>query len=415
MKNTLNNLFLALFLALISQGIQAQFDDIYYDPDRNESTKEVKKERTTDNYTKEDSYNKESNESYYYDDDYTDWEDNDYYYASRIKRFHRPYVGFDYYHGCYVDNYFYDPFDFNPFFYDRDIYVSSYGYRDYHRWRHWQFSPWYTYSYWNNWDWYWGWSSYPFSYGYNYWTNNCYNGYYNNYWSNNYYGGYHHWDHYYNNNDNNNHPNGSYFGSRRFGLTNSSNRGPVRVVNPSPRVFTEAPGTPMTPSTDRNNPKRVIRSADGDDNKPAPGYNPERPTRRQEFPGTRTDAPDKDKGKDQPRYTPRELPGQNNNPNETRPEPRKEYRPERSDRREGAEESKPDFKPERMRRDEPRMERPQEPAPRIEVPRERTRDTYQPPRESRPEPRSERRQEMNTNSGSRSENRSSGDGRRSPR
>lgn len=185
-------------------------------------------------------------------------------------------------------------------------------------------------------------------------------------------------------------------------------------MNPSPRVFTEAPGTPMTPSSDRSNPKRVIRSADGDDLTPAPRYNPERPTRRQEFPGSRSDAPEK--GKDQPRYTPREFPGQNNNPNESRPEPRKEYRPERSDRREGGEESKPDFKPERIRREAPNMERTQDPSPKIDLPREKPRDSYQPPRESRPEPRSERRQEMNTNSGSRSENnRSSGDGRRSPR
>ena len=426
MKNTLNNLFLALFLALISQGIQAQFDDIYYDPDRNEPAKEIKKDRQEDTYSR-DEYNDVpvDEHEYSYDDDYTDWENSDYYYASRIKRFHRPFVGFDYYHGCYIDNYFYDPFDFNPFYYDRDIYVSSYGYRDYYQWRSWQFRPWHSYSYWNQWDSYWGWSS-PFSYRYNYWGNNCYNGYYNNnYWSNNYYGGgNNHWNNN-DNNNNNNHPNGSYFGSRRFGLTNSSNRGPVRVVSPSPRVFTEAPGTSVTPTPDRNNPRRVIRSADGDDYRPSPS----KPSRIDETPGTRSNPSDRDKNS--PRYTPKEFPGQNNTPGETRPEPRKEYKPERNDRRERVEESKPEFKPERYRRDEPkidrapapRIERAPDPSPRIEIPREKPRESYQPPRESRSEPRIERRQESNNNSNSRSQSSGSssgnsgrsGDGRKSPR
>jgi len=433
MKNTLNNLILGIFLALISQGIQAQFDDIYYDPDRNVSSKEIKKETREDLY--KDSYEDENDVSsqrddYSYDDEYSEWEDQDYYYSSRIKRFHRPYRGFDYYNGCYVDNYYYDPFDFNPWYYDMNIYVSNYGYRDYHHWRRWQMSPIYGHSYWNQWDWYAGWSSYPLTFSYSYWPNHCYSGYYNNHWAyNNYYynpyygGGYNHWNNYNNNGNYDNHPNGTYFGSRKHGLTNSSNRGPVRVLGTSPKEFTEASGTSTTPGRESGSPRRKVTSADGDVLSPQPTT---RPDRVRDIPGTKPNPNSSDR--ENPRYTPREIPGDNKLPSEsTRPNPRSDFKPERQER---VDERPQEFKPERTHRDDPRRERSESPAPRMETPREKSRDSYEAPRESRPEPpRMEKRQEYNNSnsrssepSGSRSSggsksdnNNSSGNGRKGPR
>jgi hypothetical protein len=400
MKNTLNNLFLAIFLALISQGIQAQFDDIYYDPDQTGTSREMKSQK--EHYSRDkDNQSYSGQKEYAYDDENAEWDNQDYYYTSRIKRFHRPYWGFDYYNTCYVDNYFYDPFDFDPFFYNRDIYTSGYGYRDYYRWRTWHLNPWFSYSYWNQWDYCLGWSPYPVSFSYNYWP---YSGCYTNYWGSSYYnypyygGNYNHW------NNPDNHQGGTHFGSRRFGLTNSSNRGPVRIVSPSPRVFTEAHGNSVTPAPDRGAPKRIIRNADGDDYKPGPVFRPERQSRDRELPGT-APAPT-DRQSDRSRYTPRELPGDKSAPTDAKPEPKREFRPERKERR--TEENKSEFKPERIRRDDSRSERP--------------RESYQQPgRESRPEPRIERRQESHENyrprlesSGPRFENSGrSGDHRRS--
>ena len=134
MKNISNSFLVAVFLAFVSQGIQAQFDDIYYDPNkirekeriRYEEPVKVEEETTPAEFSRDD-----------YDDDFGEWEDQDYYYSSRIKRFHRPYRGFDYYDPIYVSYYVYDPFAFDPWYYDRDIYMMGYGYRDYYRWRHW--------------------------------------------------------------------------------------------------------------------------------------------------------------------------------------------------------------------------------------------------------------------------------------
>jgi hypothetical protein len=399
MKNTLNNLFLAIFLAMISQGIQAQFDDIYYDPNRDQSATE---KINTNTNTKEETYNQPENEgriasdSYAYDDESASWEEQDYYYASRIKRFHRPYYGFDYYNSCYVDNFYYDPFDFDPFFYNRDIYVSSIGYNDYYRWRRW--NSWNRYSYWNQWDVCFGYAPFTFNYSYAYWPYSNY--YYNNNWSgyNSYHNGYNNgnW-----NNGNDNHPNGTHYGSRRFGLNNTSKRGPVRVVSASPRVLSETQGTAITPSRQNATPnKRVVRSADGDVLIPGPV--------RTERSG-RIDPADRSS---EPRVTPHKT-----QPDEMRPAP------ERSTDRPRKEENKGNFKPQRMQREEYVPDNSNNAAPRIEMQREKSRDNYQAPRESRPEPKIERRSESNDNSrsrsessGSKSENKSGNDGgRRSPR
>lgn len=433
MKNTFSNLFLAIFLAFISQGIQAQFDDIYYDPDRIESSNKIDRQPAPHDLDESNNSNNlysNSNEADYgFDDEYTDWNDQDYYYTSRIKRFHRPYRGFDYYHGCYVDNYFYDPFEFDPWNYDRDIYMSSYGYNDYYRWRSWNHRPWNSFTYWNHWDWCMGWSSYPLTYSYSYWSNNCHSGYNNNYYgynnyNNNYYNNNHYGrgNNYWNNNNNNNSSNDTYYGSRKFGLTNTSKRGPVRVISPSPKVFTEATGTTLKPTPERGTPRRIVRTADGDVYDPGPVTKPDK-TRTKEFPGAGSNFPEKERV--QPRYTPKVLPEDRSTPN--RPEPRKEYKPERIEQTDRMDPKESEFKPNRIHRDGRSFER-DEAAPRIEMQKEKRIESYQAPKESKPQPRIERREENNTNSKSRSDssgpkssnsgsgsNNKPGDQRRSPR
>lgn len=62
----------------------------------------------------------------YYSDDYYD--DDTYYYSSRIKRFHTPYSGFDYYDFAYTDYYWYNR---SPRFYGRIYNDPFYAYNDF--------------------------------------------------------------------------------------------------------------------------------------------------------------------------------------------------------------------------------------------------------------------------------------------
>ncbi|NJB87534.1 hypothetical protein GGR26_003314 [Lewinella marina] len=92
-------------LLLVSTGVQAQYDDMYYDPDNFRST-EVARDFSDDSY---DRAERDDDRRYgNFDDDYYD-----YYYTSRIRRFNRPYTGFGYYDPVYVDVAYYDPF-FRP-------------------------------------------------------------------------------------------------------------------------------------------------------------------------------------------------------------------------------------------------------------------------------------------------------------
>jgi hypothetical protein len=403
MKNTLNNLFLAVFLALITQGIQAQFDDLYFDPDQDSGKKEYYRDNDRDSYKKNDL------EEDFYDDDYREWEDQDYYYSSRIKRFHRPYRGFDYFHGCYIDYVFYDPYDFNPWYFSGNIYSSHYGYRDYYNWRRWHHQPYHSYSYWNHWDWCWGWSSYPVTFHYHYWPGNYYSGYYYNYGRYNYYyhpyqgGGYH--------NNNDRHPNGTYYGSRNLGLTNSSNKGPVRIVTPPARKFKEADGTQNTPAPGQGNAKRIVQSVDGDRYNPTSDVTPDKKPRRQEATGYET-TPSPEPQKRSNRASAKESIEKPYEPVDIKPAPKREYKSSFPERNAS---EKEEFRPNRLRRDQLRDEPSRESNPRIEIPRERSKDSYQAPREYRPEPRNEPREFQSAPSRSHSEpsgSRSSGNSNR---
>ena len=261
MKNTLNQIYLALFLAFISQGIHAQFDDIYYDPDKDQQVP-YSNQRNQDVPDKDEySHGKEkhlnANDSDY-DDAYSEWDDQDYYYASRIKRFHRPYHGFDYYSPCYADYYFYDNYEYSdPWFFDRDIYSTRWYYYDSYRWNRWNSYRYYSRPYWSYWDWCLGWNPYSYSYGYGYWP-------YRYDYGNPYY--YNHgrrhsdWD--WNSGDRN--PKGQYYGSRRFGATQTSNRGPVRLYNPDPEILKALPGKSREESPKRESGRKPIRSSEGE-------------------------------------------------------------------------------------------------------------------------------------------------------
>jgi len=153
MKNSILTLMGLLFLA--GSGFAQAYDDLYYDPSKVKKT--VNKQETytyTDQQGYDNSYAQED-EEYFLDE-----EDYDYYYTSRIRRFHRPLYGFEFFDPFYVDMSYYDPF-FTPGM-TVLIYDDPYAYRSFYRrnlWRNnWRFNTWgginpYRHSFgWNRWD-----------------------------------------------------------------------------------------------------------------------------------------------------------------------------------------------------------------------------------------------------------------------
>jgi len=190
---------LAFILMLLAPGFinvaLGQYDDLYYDPDRDAGTYTTlnDKPRPADNavastYDDEVDYdnNTASYDRGYDDDEYEYYDDYDYYYTSRVRRFHRPYYGFSYFDPVYADLYYYDPF-INP-----GVTVLIYdGYSSWNSWNSWR-----RWNRWNSWGSFnrgWGWGN-----GWNRWNDPWYGGgwnrwndpwYGNNYFINNYYGG----------------------------------------------------------------------------------------------------------------------------------------------------------------------------------------------------------------------------------
>jgi len=244
---------LALVAATVSLGF-AQFDDVYYDPDaRGGSYRD-------NGYASGDNYYSRDYDNGYDDETYNDLEDYDYYYASRIRRFHRPTLGFGFYDPFLVDMYYYDPFYSGYYYPGTSIYINLGGYNDYWGWRRWhRWRNWNSYFYWSNpvtryytyLDWCgpgyspWGWNSYN---AYNYyggWNAGFGNWGYSNYWNNYYYancplgggyynGGYYGNGHYTGGNNGNNH--GGYYGPRQTGTVTTSPRGPVKTDLTTPRA-----------------------------------------------------------------------------------------------------------------------------------------------------------------------------------
>lgn len=226
----------ATVLLLLSTSLIAQFDDVYYDPDRQseKSTRSLPKENYSDDQNTSTDSKSYNNQEYGYDDEYS--EDYDYYYTSRIKRFHQGRTNFDYYDPYFVDVYHYDPF--SAFLWGTDIYAINNSYSDYWRWRRWnRHNRWNAYTYWNHWDWCYGMSPYTMSYRYYYQPYDpwCYYGGYNSYGFNNYYYGNNYNNHhggynggYYGDNNReygSNNPKGTYYGSRQHGVTQTSKMG----------------------------------------------------------------------------------------------------------------------------------------------------------------------------------------------
>src|SRR5688572_3545858 len=181
-KSFLTVLALTCFLPLVN----AQFDDVYYDPDH------VVIETTYDDGA---SYTDETVDgiTYYDDDEYEYYDDYDYYYSSRIRRFHRPYGGFGFYDPCYVSFNHYDPFYSDAYYYPGSSIYVSFGGADYWSYRHWR-----RWNQWNRWNSYHSWNNYYYSpasyyYSYNNWCSPSYN-----YWGGGYHG-YHSYSNYYNN------------------------------------------------------------------------------------------------------------------------------------------------------------------------------------------------------------------------
>ena len=180
--------------------------------------------------------------------------------------------GFSYYDPCYVDYYFTIHLATTLVLGPRYLFCflvlfTYYSYTRYH------YRPW-RYNCWNYWDGYYGWGCNPYTYSY--WPGTCYSGYYN------------------------------YYGedTQIMDITTTTmamvtmiiqrylprkswiwidqhfKKGPVRVYNPSPKVFTSKPGIMPSPPS-----KKVIRSADGDTTVKT-SFKPERNSGRKELPGT---------------------------------------------------------------------------------------------------------------------------------
>ena len=143
---------IAAFALLFSVNAFAQFDDLYYDPSTDGSTEEYYESDDSDFFDdKED-----VEEDYSYDDDNYEYFDdyNSYQYTSRIRRFNRPYYGFNYYDPIYVDAGYYDPF-VSPYAYGRGttvlIYGNPYSYNNSRRFNRFnRFNRWNSFNRWND-------------------------------------------------------------------------------------------------------------------------------------------------------------------------------------------------------------------------------------------------------------------------
>ena len=169
--------FLSLIAATVSSAQVS--DDVYFDPskDRPQAQRQV---AGRDKYTAEEpnSYRDDQN-GYGYEDDYDYYNDYDYYYTSRIRRFHRPYYGFNFFDPVYVDAWHYDPFlapGVTVLIYD-DFY-SNRAFSRWNRWNRWNaWGPGLNagislgFNRWNAWD-PWGWNSWNSwnNWGWNSWN-----------------------------------------------------------------------------------------------------------------------------------------------------------------------------------------------------------------------------------------------------
>ncbi len=108
MKPFVQRSFFTLLAAVIAWSVQAQYDDVYYDPFAPAST--------TSNTTSAFYDDGWADDGSGYDNQFYEWEDyTGYEYSSRIRRFHRPAGNMGYYSPAYVDRFYYDPFYYSPY------------------------------------------------------------------------------------------------------------------------------------------------------------------------------------------------------------------------------------------------------------------------------------------------------------
>ncbi|MCF8238042.1 MAG: hypothetical protein K9I85_07795 [Saprospiraceae bacterium] len=259
MKNLWKNRILLLFAATLPLIMQAQSDDdLYYDPVWDVSPEPMVND--VESTPPVSTYREELPE---YQDDYDDyeyWEDQGYFYSSRLRRFHNPYRGFDYYDPVYTDLGFYDPWIMPG----SSIYINIGAGNDYRSWRRYNRMHWgpsiVIGGGWNTWGWRqysdpwsynrWGayrvydpwfdpfWGGACFNQGWNYGWNNGWNngwgsGWGNNYYVNNnyYYNDVYNQPGYWNGNGNGNvnqNPKGTHYGPRLPGARTGPSRGTVR-------------------------------------------------------------------------------------------------------------------------------------------------------------------------------------------
>lgn len=163
MKNLWKNRVLLLLAVTMPLLAQAQSDDdLYFDPVWDVQPEPVAVYESTPPTT---TYREELPE---YDDEYDDyeyWEDQGYFYSSRLRRFHNPYRGFDYYDPVYTDLGFYDPWIMPG----SSIYINIGGGGDYWSWRRYNRMRWggpgFAMGGWNTW----GWRYYSDPWSYNRW------------------------------------------------------------------------------------------------------------------------------------------------------------------------------------------------------------------------------------------------------
>jgi hypothetical protein len=281
---------LLLLFGISATSALAQYDDVYYDPERN--TNRNTTERKANPAVSSQTYSQNSDSDQAYDD-----EDYDYYYTSRIRRFHRPYTGFGYYDPIYVDAYYYDAYarpGIAALIYDDPF--GYYGWNRLQRWSSWNrfnsfgyggYSPFNRWNSWNSYDPFWGNSGFGLGFGFNRWNswNNfgwgspyCGNNWFNTpSWGNNYYyNNNNFYNNNYNSNRNDNNRGNVYYGPRNGGGGVGSQPGIDNPNGRSPR-FTNDPDIKSNPGTTRpdySGGRKLDASPSYDPNRTVPGANP---------------------------------------------------------------------------------------------------------------------------------------------
>lgn len=235
------SVFIAMFALVWAGTVQAQYDDLYYNPDDDHTYNySSNSNSSSDNYNYDDEDYDYDN--YGYDDNNYDYDDYDYQYSSRIRRFHRPYYGFNFFDPCYVDVAYYDPF-FSPVGTTVLIYDDFYSFNSFNRFRRW--------NRWNRWNsWGGGFNTWGVSVGWgNPWFNNGWGPGWNRWnrwnswsrwndpWFNNGFSNFYcppSWGNNFNYNTvvNVNNSNDRYYGPRRSGSTKAPRSGVIRTQTP---------------------------------------------------------------------------------------------------------------------------------------------------------------------------------------